>query len=156
MTLRKLSAIVSLCLFLGNCGISTEARGFVNDYLKGRVVNCGNFSYAKNKQWLVEMKDFGYKIEPRELNEAGRMNGYEFGGYVHFSFTALRVIGPEDKRCWGTWQTPEGTSVYFPSLLEAIKKNGKWEMQVTWFGKLLDANSAPDCSSVRQILDCPH
>ena len=155
MTLRKLSGVVISCLFIGNCGISTEAQGFVDDYLKGKVVNCGDFSYSENKRWLVEMKDFGYKIEPEELTEAARMNGYEFRGYVHFSFTALRDwLGKQEML--GSVENARGGSVFpFDARDYYSKKNGKWEMQVTWFGSLLDANSAPECSSVRQILDCP-
>lgn len=118
---------------------SSEADAAAKNYLAKRMVSCGGASYEwslDSPRTVIQYRDLSYKVESRGLTDADKLNGYEWRGIIHLTFSVFRVaqqttLGPR----WSDWSDAGTLIGNHPRRdINLVKRNGQW------FYDLMDLN----------------
>lgn len=143
----ELLVLILYCTLLESCGLSSEAQKVAQQAMDKKVRRCGNSYFTKRpgQNWFWEIKDFHWKVAPRSLSEADRLNGWEFNGDINFNYSAVREAFGD--KCWRNWEQEE---YYLNGYMRSNVGKNKNEWKIEPSGVL----EAPDCSTISQFPVC--
>src|SRR5438309_10883831 len=96
-------------------------------------------------KYIHELRTLSFKLEPRGVSEADRLNGYQWLGRGYLHAKAWREA-PAGSRKWEEWVGEH----YFPTYIE--KKNGVWNVYITPYHPL----RKPQCDELPGNVRIPH
>jgi hypothetical protein len=129
------------------CGIfGNDGYRFAKDYWGKRLGSCGSSYVAYNPNpglvpfSIIECKDPTFFASESSLNEADKLNGFEWVGQTGFTCSSMR-FKPNMKSSPSRWMSNINIANY-----RTWKKNGKWEVQQPAFSNLV---TEPGCTLLK-------
>jgi len=162
-TLVFLVTIVSALLAVScSTGYEAEARRETEGFWDTKMTKCGDSYYMREDSYwkpLIQIKKRAISISADKLNEADKLNGFEFKGIARMLPEMYRV---HQMGRWGEWR--KGS---FGSEIERIggiandyvtrveKKNGKWSVAAGPMFADMKVNNLQkvSCDEIMAIMD---
>lgn len=144
-------SVLAALLVCSGCGLvfgGGEAERFANKYWGERLTKCGDTYLAHNVSpsftpefAITEYKDVSVWVNPNQLSEADKLNGFEWSGGTGFRYTSMR-FRPNVKSRMSDWIP--GASP--PGPLMWKKKGEDWHVEPQKFYTL---ELHPDCGLLK-------
>ena len=140
-----LITVLGLCLACltsvacSSLGISSEADRIAREFVDKTFSHCGDSYFGTvqgfkgNFSRFVEIKGLSVSVRPIDIQEADKLNGYDWSGEIAIRCSASREFeksGIFGNGGWADWHSGCGTGLLLntePEILVPLsKRNGQW------------------------------
>ncbi len=159
--LLRISSIAVALLPVACNSVPSEADKAARQYWTKRIVSCDGGSF----EWMpgipggriIQYRNLKHGVEDTGLTEAEKLNGYEWNGMMHITFSQYRAWSPAGlmgAAAWSDWAEARGIVMGLPKLnVQLQKRNGHWFYDMVdadhYAGEMVWGNPKPlDCSKI--------
>ena len=153
-----ISSLAVASLSLGCRFAPSAADHAAKQYWAKRILNCDGSSFERMPGIpggsIIQYRNTKYSVEDTGLTEADKLNGYEWKGLMHVTFSQYRVWLPAGLLVtahWGDWLDAAGVVMGLPNLYVQLEKRNSH-----WFYGTVDADhyTGENAWGNPKLLDC--